>query len=64
MEEKDSVNEDKVINIPYSAELNKHSFAESIDTIRHRENGKKDIHEHNNQTQITWFNFFSAKMFE
>ena len=44
LEEKDSVNKDNARNIPYTAQLNKHSYAESMETIRQKENKTSDLH--------------------
>ena len=50
MEEKGSI-KDNARKTSYSAQLCKHSYAESSGTMRHMGNRKSDICKYNNQTQ-------------
>ena len=50
MEEKDSVNKDSARNMPYTGQLNKCQYAESMDTSRQREKRARDVCKCNNQT--------------
>ena len=51
MEEKDNINKAHARNIPYTGQLNKHSFAQSTDTIRQRKKGMGVICKCKKQTQ-------------